>query len=626
VVNACRKTAIPRLLAMLCVLSVFVPSFFMVGVGRQLFVPLSLAVGLAMISSYLLSSTLVPVLSTWAIGRQRRDGPGGLFDKLRSAYGRYLGLVLRFRWPLVAVYLAGTAVLLWVAYPRVGAEIFPAVETPQFQIRMRAPTGTRVERTEVMALKAMDTIKNAVGPENVDITTDYIGVQPASYPVNTIFLFTSGQHEAVLRVALKPDAPKRGAALREELRAKLHQAIPEAAFSFEAGDIITQVMSFGSPTPIEVDVEGANLASNREFAGKVRLELAKIPALRDLQFAQPLDYPSLKVTVDRGRAGQFGVTMADVAKSLVAATSSSRFTDPNYWRDPKSGNAFQIQLEVPQNEIASREDVGNLPVMSRDNGANESSRPLVDDVATIDYGTTMGEVDRYNMQRVVGLTANVHGEPLGTVAGEVRAAIARAGVPPRGVSTDVRGQVPPFEETFRGLRNGLLLSVVVIFLLLAANFESFRLTLAVVSAVPAVIGGVLVMLLATGTTLNVQSFMGAIMAIGISVANAILLVTFAEAVRHEGAPVFDAVIEGGRGRLRAILMTATAMIAGMIPMALASGQTAPLGRAVIGGLVAATMATLTVLPAVYAMLQRRAGTVSASLDPQDPASRYYEPA
>ena len=625
VVDACRKTAIPRLLAMMCVLSVFVPSFFMVGVGRQLFVPLSLAVGFAMISSYLLSSTLVPVLSTWAIRSQH--GEERLFDKLRGAYGWYLHQVLRFRWPLVGGYVAGAAVLLYVLYPHVGTEIFPTVETPQFQLRMRAPTGTRVERTEVMALKAMDVIKNDVGPENVDITTDYVGVQPASYPVNTILLFTSGEHEAVLRVALKADAPKRGAALQEELRATLHEAIPNAQFSFEAGDIITQVMSFGSPTPIEVDVQGPNLAANRAFAEKLRLELGKIPALRDLQYAQPLDYPSLNVTVDRDRAGQFGVTMADVAKSLVAATSSSRFTDPNYWRDPKSGNAFQIQLEIPQHEMASREDLGNLPVMNHDGMAREFSRPLVDDVATVDYGTTMGEVDRYNMQRVVGLTANVHGEPLGMAAGEVRAAIARAGAPPRGVFVDVRGQVPPFEETFSGLRNGLLLSVVVIFLLLAANFQSFRLTLVVVSAVPAVICGVLIVLWLTGTTLNVQSFMGAIMAIGISVANAILLVTFAEAARREGAQIFDAAVEGGRGRLRAILMTATAMIAGMIPMALATGergQTAPLGRAVIGGLAAATMATLTVLPAVYAILQRRANTVSASLDPDDPASRYYE--
>jgi multidrug efflux pump subunit AcrB len=626
VLDACRKTAIPRLLAMLCVLSVFVPSFFMVGVGRQLFVPLSLAVGFAMISSYLLSSSLVPVMSTWII-RSSHDERGGLFGRLRSAYAAYLGLVLRFRWPVVATYAVASVVLLYVLYPRVGTEVFPAVDAPQFQLRMRAPTGTRVERTELMALKAVDAIKNDVGPENVDITTGYIGVQPASYPVNTIFLFTSGQHEAVLRVALKPGAPKRGAALQEELRAKLHEAVPDAAFSFEAGDIITQVMSFGSPTPIEVDVQGPNLAANRDFAQKVQRELAKIPALRDLQYAQPLDYPSLNVTVNRDRAGQFGVTMADVAKSLVAATSSSRFTDPNYWRDPRSGNAFQIQLEIPQNKIASREDIGNVPVMNHDGAAREFSRPLVSDVAAVDFGTTLGEVDRYNMQRVVGLTANMHGQPLGQVANEVRAAIARAGEPPRGVLVNVRGQVPPFEETFNGLRDGLLLSVVVIFLLLAANFQSFRLTLVVVSAVPAVICGVLLMLLITGTTLNVQSFMGAIMAIGISVANAILLVTFAESARRGGASVPDAAVEGGSSRLRAILMTATAMIAGMIPMALASGergQTAPLGRAVIGGLAVATIATLTVLPAVYAILQKRAHTGSASLDPNDPASSYYE--
>jgi multidrug efflux pump subunit AcrB len=386
-------------------------------------------------------------------------------------------------------------------------------------------------------------------------------------------------------------------------------------------------MSFGSPTPIEVDVQGPDLAANRDFAQKVQRELAKIPALRDLQYAQPLDYPSLNVTVDRDRAGQFGVTMADVAKSLVAATSSSRFTDPNYWRDPRSGNAFQIQIEIPQNKIASREDIGNVPVMNHDGASREFSRPLVSDVAAVDFGTTLGEVDRYNMQRVVGLTANMHGQPLGEVASEVRAAIARAGEPPRGVLVNVRGQVPPFEETFNGLRDGLLLSVVVIFLLLAANFQSFRLTLAVVSAVPAVICGVLLMLLITGTTLNVQSFMGAIMAIGISVANAILLVTFAESARRGGASVAAAAVEGGSSRLRAILMTATAMIAGMIPMALASGergQTAPLGRAVIGGLAVATIATLTVLPAVYAILQKRAHTGSASLDPNDPASRYYE--
>src|SRR6266567_3810671 len=276
--------------------------------------------------------------------------------------------------------------------------------------------------------------------------------------------------------------------------------------------------------------------------------------------------------------------------------------------------------------MASIEDVADLPVMARNAGG--TGRPLVSDVATVDYGTTPGEVDRYNMQRVVSFTANIHGKPLGQVVADIRQAIARAGAPPRGITVNNRGQVPAFEETLAGLRSGLLLSILVIFLLLAANFQSFRLALTVVSTVPAVICGVLLMLLITRTTLNVQSFMGAIMAIGISVANAILLVTYAENARRDGAPVHEAAIEGGRGRLRAILMTATAMIAGMIPMAVAAGeraQTAPLGRAVIGGLIVATVATLTVLPAVYAIMQGRTAARTASLDPQDPSSRYYDP-
>ncbi|MBI3471373.1 MAG: efflux RND transporter permease subunit, partial [Candidatus Solibacter usitatus] len=300
----------------------------------------------------------------------------------------------------------------------------------------------------------------------------------------------------------------------------------------------------------------------------------------------------------------------------------------NFWRDSRSGNGFQIQVEIPQSKMASLEDVANLPVMPRNSFNNGVSRPLVSDLAKVDYAMTLGEVDRYNMQRVVSFTANIHGKPLGQVVEDVRRAIARAGAPPRGVTVFNRGQVPAFEETFLGLRTGLLLSIAVIFLLLAANFQSFRLSIAVVSAVPAVISGVLLMLLFTDTTLNVQSFMGAIMAIGISVANAILLVTFAENARREGASVHDAAVEGGRGRLRAILMTATAMIAGMIPLALGTGeraQTAPLGRAVIGGLLVATVATLTILPAVYRIVQARVRTISASLDPDDQSSTHYEP-
>ncbi|PYR40758.1 MAG: acriflavin resistance protein, partial [Acidobacteria bacterium] len=569
VLDACQKTITARLLSMLCVLSVFIPSLFMAGVGRQLFVPLSLAVGFAMISSYVLSSTLVPVLCTWML-RAGHSAEPAFFDRLRSWYRDRLESVLRLRWAVIGAYLAASAALIYILFPRIGTEVFPAVETRQLQLRLRAPTGTRLERTELIEMKAMDVIKNLVGPKNVEITTGFIGVQTPNYPINTIYLFASGQHEAVVGVSLTPEAPAVTETLKEQLRDDLKKALPDVAISFEAADIISQVMSFGSPTPIEVAVQGPALAATRAFAEKIRAELVKIDALRDLQYAQPLDYPSLQIQINRDRAGQFGVSAADVGRSLATATSSSRYTDLNFWRDPGSGNGFQIQVEIPQAKMASLEDVTDLPVMARN--TSTTGRPLLSDVATVDYGTTPGEVDRYNMQRVVSFTANVHGKPLGRVVTDIRQAIARAGAPPRGITVNNRGQVPAFEETLDGLRSGLLLSILVIFLLLAANFQSFRLAFAVISAVPAVLCGVLLMLLVTGTTLNVQSFMGAIMAIGISVANAILLVTYAENARRDGRSVRDAAVEGGRGRLRAILMTAAAMIAGMIPLALGTGE------------------------------------------------------
>jgi multidrug efflux pump subunit AcrB len=623
VMAASAKTALPRLLAMLCILAVFVPSFFMTGVGRQLFLPLSLAVGFAMVSSYILSSSLVPVLSTWILRTAHGEAETGLFHSLREAYTRYLRFTQQIRWPLAAAYLVTCLGLVWYLFPRIGAEIFPTVDAGQFQLRLRAPTGTRIERTERITLQAMDLIRDTVGSENVQISTSFIGVQPASYPINTIYLWTSGPHEAVLLVALKPEARLRGEALKEELRARFTKGLPEVKISFEAGDIVSRVMSFGSSTPVEVAVQGPNLAQNRTHAEKVRAELAKLPFLRDLQYAQPLDYPTLQVDIDRDRAGQFGMTAASVARSLVAATSSSRFVDPNYWRDPTSGNAFQIQVEIPQHEMSSLEDLRALPITS--NG----SRALLGDLADVKTTKSLGLVERYNMQRVVSLTANISGRALGQAVADLQRAIAQAGEAPRGTTVAVRGQIPALEETISGLQVGLGLAIAVIFLLLAANFQSFRLALAVLATIPAVLVGVLLMLLATGTTLNVQSFMGAIMAIAIAVANSILLVTFAEFSRHAGANVVEAGIEGGRGRLRAILMTATAMIAGMVPIALGIGegseQTTPLGRAVIGGLLAATFATLTVLPAFYAILQRKATLVTSSLHPHDADGRFYEP-
>jgi multidrug efflux pump subunit AcrB len=624
VVEATRLTVVPRFLSMLCILAVFLPSFFLAGVARQLFVPLSLAVAFAMIASFLLSSSLVPVLSTWIMKEKSEEQERkGLFGKLHSEYTRYVRAALQFRWPLVIGYLALSSVFIWIVLPRMGTEIFPDAKAGLLQIRLRAPTGTRIEQTEPLVLEAIDGIKQTLGPDNLTITSDYVGTQPASYPVDLIYLFTAGPQDAVVRIALKRGV-RGDETLREQIREALHRSLPQLQISFEAGDIISQVMSFGSPTPVNVAIQGPVLEDNYSFAQKVLAQLKRLSFLRDLQFAQPMDYPAVYSEIDRDRAGQFGLTMSNIAQSLEEATASSRFTLPNYWRDPKSGNAFQIQVEYPQHRMQSIADVRSLPVMMP--GQNQ---PYLGDIATVTTPRMPGEIDRYNGQRILSLTANLHNLPLGQAVRPIERAIQNAGSPPRGVSIHLRGEVPALDQTVSGLRTGLLLSVAVIFLLLAATFQSFRLSLAVILTTPAVLCGVLLMLLITGTTLNVQSFIGAIMALGIAVANSILLVSFAERIRVEQhSSSMEAAQKGASSRLRAILMTASAMIAGMLPMALGltegGGQTAPLGRAVIGGLLLSTFATLIFLPAIYSILQSNVSVHSLSLNPDDPSSRYYE--
>jgi len=625
VLQASQQTAVARFLSMLCVLAVFLPSFFMSGVSKQLFVPLSLAVAFSMISSYLLSSSLVPVFSTWLIRSGRHVAEGeGFFGKLRTLYRNYLQVVLRLRWLLVAGYLVASLGLLYIFLPRMGTEIFPDANAPLIRIRLRMPAGMRIEETERNVLKALDVIKKEAGEGNVEITSDFLGVQPPSYPVNLIHLFTSGPGEAIIQVSLK-EKTLRGEDLKERIRESLNRELPGARMSFEAADIVSQVMGFGSPTPVEVAVLGVSLQDDYTYAQKIHKELAKLAFLRDLQYAQEQNYPTMDININRERAGQFGLTMADVARSVVPATSSSRFTQPNYWRDPNSGQAFQIQVQLPQNRNQSIDALGSLPIMK--NGQQDTQ---LTNVATLKPGTMPGLIERYNGQRVVSLTGNLHGITLGQAVPDLNKAIANAGAPPRGVSVQFRGQIPPLLETISGLRIGLLLAIAIIFLVLAANFQSMRLALAIVLTIPAVLCGVLLALRLTGTTLNIQSFMGAIMAIGIAVANSILLVSFAEQHRQEGVPLVDAITEGSTGRLRAILMTASAMIFGMMPMAIGvsegGAQAAPLGRAVIGGLLLSTFATLTILPSIYAILQAKGSFKSPSLNPLDKQSAYYDPA
>jgi multidrug efflux pump subunit AcrB len=619
-----RETALPRLLAMLCVLAVFIPAFFMVGAAKALFVPMALAVGFSMIASYLLSSTLVPILSVWLLrGHGSEIHEASYFGKMQRAYAGLMRGLVAARWPLAIIYLAVCGGVIWSIGGQLGTEIFPRTDNGQFAVRLRAPSGTRVDLTEALAKRVLEIIsREAGGADKVDVSIGMVGVHNSSFPVNLVHLWNGGPEEGWLAVQFKPGTGIRIEPFKEKLRGVFARELPDVRFSFEPQDIVSRVMSFGSPTPVEIAISGSALPVSKAYADRIIEQLAKIPYLRDVQIAQTLDYPTVTVNVDRERAGLLGVKMADVTRSLVAATTSSRFTKPVYWADPGSGISFNVQVQIPEAKTTSIEDLGNVPVKSSGAGS-----VLMRNLATIGTGTSPGTYERYNVARLLSITANLHGADLGTAMRAIRQAVADAGAAPEPrTKVDYRGQVIPLEQLMGGFQSGIIIAIVVIFLMLMANFQSVRLALAVVSTVPAVLAGVSLTLWLTGTTLNIQSAMGAIMAVGVAVANAILLVTFAEKARVGGAGPVDGAIEGGRSRLRPILMTSFAMIAGMLPLALGTGeggdQTAPLGRAVVGGLAVATFATLFVLPTFFAILTTRK-VRSPSLDPHDPDSEHY---
>lgn len=620
VIDSGAETIVPRFVSMLAVLAVFIPSFFMTGVGRALFVPLALAVGFAMMASYVLSNAFVPIMAVWLLSHRRPiEERDGLFERVKVGYGRCLEALLPHRRLIFIGYAACVAIVILVVGQYLGAELFPTADSGQFQVRLRAPDGTRIERTEVLAKEVLAAIQEEAGPDNVGATLGYVGTVGSSYPVNLLHLWTSGPHEAVLRIALKRDAGIAVEDLKERLRRSLPDRVPGTSYSFEAGDLVSQVLSLGAPTPIEIAITSPNLDTNMRVARELMGKLRAVPTLRDLQFGQPLEYPTVEIDLNRFRAGQLGVTVEDVARSLVAATSSSRFVQRMYWADPSSGVAYQIQIEVPQEQMAGLEDVRNIPVMPPING---NPWVYVRDVASVTQGAMLGEYDRHNMQRMITITANVAGEDLARAANRVTQAIVDLEQLPKGVTVTLRGQVAPMRETLTGLRTGLLLTMVVILLLLAGTFQSWRNAGIVMSTLPAALAGVLVMLLLTRTTVNVQSFLGAIMAMGVAVANAILLVSFADTRWRAGCSATTAAIDGACERLRPILMTSLAMIVGMIPMALGLGeggeQTAPLGRAVIGGLAAATLSSLLVVPVVFALVHGERRPKDMSLLPNTP--------
>ncbi|HEY4285818.1 MAG TPA: efflux RND transporter permease subunit [Puia sp.] len=657
--DACREIAFSKLLILLCILAVFAPAFTMTGIPGSLFLPLALAIGFSMIVSYLMAQTFVPIMANYLMkghhGKGQfasddeefrasgltaddekdaaeekhkalthgsgRDGKLTRFDKFRNRFIRFMERLFPLRVPIAIAYIVVGLGGAWLLITRIGRDVLPKSNAGQFQVRLRAPDGTRVERSEEYMLKTLRILDTLVGHENISVTSAMVGMHGSQYSTDPVYLFMAGPQEGVLQVSLKEDYKVELDDLKERFREKLAGDMPWLKVSFEPIELTDKILSQGSPTPIEVKLMGKNKKQNEEYAYKVIEKLKQIPYLRDVQLGQPIHYPAINIDIDRIRAAQLGTNASDISRSLVAATSSSRFTEKNQWIDHRTNLAYNVQVEIPENLMTSMNDIGEIPITPN------SARPLLSDVAKITRDTLYGENDDIGATPVLSVTASLYKKDLGHASADVDKALGTLGKLPRGLTIETRGLTVVLTETLDSLQTGLITAIIVIFLMLAANFQSFKVSLVTLCTVPAVLLGSLALLMLTGSTLNLQSYMGMIMSVGVSISNSVLLVTNAEELRRHSGDALAAAREAAAVRLRPILMTSVAMVVGMIPMASGFGeggdQAAPLGRAVIGGLIASTFATLFMLPLIFAWVQNKTTTRSVSLDPADKESKHY---
>jgi multidrug efflux pump subunit AcrB len=653
--DACEEISFPLLLILLCILAVFAPSFMMNGVPKAMFLPLSMSIGLTMIVSFVLAQTLVPILSNWLIkaetyshyehGKLHAHAGEGLDRREEAQVNNHLKqeqqhpekndfferIKLRFmsilqRWMphkkiIVPVYLVVVLALAAVCFVFIGKDMMPKLNNGQFQIRIKEPDGTRLERTEDKLKQVLQIIDSTVN-HHVAVSSGYVGIVPSSYGTSNLYIFNTGTHEAVLQVNLDPDYKINMDELKDALRKNIASRLPDLRITFEPIDMTEKIMSQGAATPIEIRVAGKDMNQIEGYADKVLQKLKKISYLRDVQIVQPLKFPVVAITLDRLKASQLGLNINDIARSVTASTSSSRFTEKNQWLDEKSAYTYQVQVEVPEYVMNTMDELKEIPLV------RGQSSPVLGDIATFKVNYVPGEYDRTGPRRFLTVSANIYKKDLGTATNDVQGVIKSLGETPKGLLAEVKGMSSLLTDTLTSLQNGLLFAILVIFLLLAANYQSFKLSLTVLSTIPAVILGSLTALLLTGSTLNLQSYMGMIMSTGVSVANAILIVTNGESLRLEFRDSTRAAVTSASIRLRPILMTSLAMMAGMIPMASGMGeageQTAPLGRAVIGGLFASTLAALFILPQVFAWIQQKTTYESPSLMPEENTRKTIE--
>ena len=618
ILDGASQIAGPTFVGTLAICIVFFPVVLLTGVAKFLFTPLALAVVFAMLTSYLLSRTLVPTMARLLLPEDHEENLGtgrwgrivrafdARFERVKESYRFALAKFIarrNFSLACVAILILSSLAMLLV----VGEDFFPSIDAGMMSLHVRMPTGTRVEHTELMVDNIERTIRTVVPADELQGISDNIGL-PISYDLAFYQTDSIGPQDADLLIQLKPDH-RPTAIYQQKIRDLLSRQYPNVTAYFQAADIVSQVLNFGLPAAIDAQINGNNLQSDYDIALRLKDKMSLIPGISDLRIAEPQDYPTFGVNVNRDKALELGITQQQVASSMLSTLSGAMLLQPNFWLDPKSGVNYSVVSQAPQHLFDSVATLSNIPLSTPPSATGTQGQPqLLGNLSTITHGWDPAVVAHYTVQRVIDVDAAVQGRDLGSVASAVQREIDNLGPLPAGTHVVIRGQSQAMRDSFRTLGEGLVLAIVLVYLLMVANFQSWLEPFVIMMAVPGALAGVLWMLAITGTTINVESLMGAIMAVGVGVANGNLLITFANELREEGYSPLAAAIEAGRIRFRPIIMTALAMILGMLPMALSLGsgseQNAPLGRAVIGGLFAATMMTLFVVPAVYSIFSR----------------------
>ncbi|HEY3731965.1 MAG TPA: efflux RND transporter permease subunit [Steroidobacteraceae bacterium] len=620
ILDGANQIAVPALVSTLCICVVFVPMFLLSGVSRFLFVPLAEAVVFAMLASYVLSRTLVPTLAKYWLRKHvpghEKDPPRNFLERFqrgfehrfaafRDGYHELLGTALHHSLAFTLVFM-GVGATAFLLLPWLGRDFFPTVDAGQVRLHLRAPSGTRVEETARLCDSVEERIRQIIPPRDLDSLIDNIGVPYSGINLSYSTSGPVGTGDADIMIALRPDHKRATADYVRMLRAQLRDDFPGTTFAFLPSDIVNQILNFGLPAPLDVQIVGNDVNDNRTFANKLLARLKLVPGAADLRIQQAFDYPQFNVNVDRTNASLVGLTQQQVATDLLISLSGSQQTAPTFWLDPKSGIQYNVTTQAPQYRLTSLQDLANTPITA----GGTAPPQLLANLATIQRGVGPAVVSHYNARPVIDIYGSVDGTDLGTVASAIRKIVNDSQKElPHSSELMVRGQIETMRTSFTGLAFGMIGAVILIYLLIVVNFQSWLDPLIIISALPAALAGMVWMLFVTHTTISVPALIGAIMCLGVATANSILIVSFARERMDAGATAAAAALEAGFVRFRPVLMTALAMIIGMLPMSLGLGQggeqNAPLGRAVIGGLLFATFATLLFVPVVFDVIHSR---------------------